>query len=295
MLTRIPTAWTATHAFFAIMGGFHYYQNGQPLSPLHPDEVLELVRLGALVPPTLNELRDKSKGDALSKGLAIIQTLWFVTQCIARRIEHLPVTSLEIMTLAYTVITVAMYTAWWHKPLNISCPVRVAGTPEAGETQDQSFWDRIFDYVMGNQDWLVALSEEDRVPKFWSGGAENDNSVLAADIIALFVAMIFGAVHCIAWSYEFPSPIERLLWRISAIIIVAVPVCMILLTFMIRDLFGYRSYTPMQRVGEVFLAICAIFYIASRLILLVLSFTTLRSLHLGAYQTIQWTTLIPHL
>src|ERR1700685_1643987 len=107
------------------MGGFHYYYNGKPIYPLNTAEVLALVREGTLVPPTEDELKDKSKGDALSKGFVIIQTLWFVVQCIARRIEHLPITKLEIMTLAYTVITIAMYGFWWHNPLNISCPARV--------------------------------------------------------------------------------------------------------------------------------------------------------------------------
>jgi len=36
----------------------------------------------------------------------VIQTGWFILQCIARRIEHLP-------------------GLWWNKPLNVRCPVRV--------------------------------------------------------------------------------------------------------------------------------------------------------------------------
>lgn len=50
----------------------------------------------------------------------------------------------EVMTLAYTVITVAMYAAWWHKPLNISCPVGVPGTaPVVVHTGLESIWDQI--------------------------------------------------------------------------------------------------------------------------------------------------------
>lgn len=48
-----------------------------------------------------------------------MQALRFATQYIGRRIEHLPVANLEAFMLAYTVITVAMYIAWWEKLLNI--------------------------------------------------------------------------------------------------------------------------------------------------------------------------------
>ncbi|KZP22449.1 hypothetical protein FIBSPDRAFT_664611, partial [Athelia psychrophila] len=116
---------TVSHGFFIAMGGFLFYNKDGPLYPLSPAAVVELVRRGHLIPPTADEISNQSKGDALSKGVAIFQTLWFMLQCIARRAKHLPVTSLEVMMLAYTVITVAMYIAWWAKPLNVSCAVRV--------------------------------------------------------------------------------------------------------------------------------------------------------------------------
>lgn len=284
-------AWTVTHAFFVIMGGFHYYSDGEPLHPLHPFDVVNLVQHGALVPPTSNELNDKSKSDALSKGVAIIQTLWFVTQCIARRIEHLPITNLELMTLAYTVIIVAMYAAWWHKPLNIGCPVRIPGTAELISRRRQSFWPQFFKFAIGDQDNGVVLSEEDSVPTFWAGGSDIGHDVYIADVIALTVAMAFGAVHCTAWSYTFPSPIEQLMWRVSAISIVAVPVIMGL---------SLLAFVYLYKVVTVFVLVavsapCAIIYIAARLVLLFLSFTILRSLPFAAYQTVEWTTFIPHI
>lgn len=46
-------------------------------------------------------------------------------QCIARHIEHLPITALEIATLAYTVPIVGIYTCWWTKPLGVTQPIRI--------------------------------------------------------------------------------------------------------------------------------------------------------------------------
>lgn len=284
--------WELSHAFFAIMGGFHYYNDKGPVHPLHPYNVVELVKRGHLVPPTGDEIEDKSKGDALSKGVALIQTLWFVMQCIARRVEGLPISNLEVMTLAYTVITVAMYAAWWDKPLNVACAVRVR-TKEVrkGATDDyESIWERIFDYVIGQQDEKVDLRECKRVPTFWA--AEASGNVGIADVIALLVATVFGAVHCIAWHFAliFQSHLEQQLWRYSAIAIIATPAALGVATTVAY----LRDVSNAVIIGIPYFLI-AIIYIVARFILVVLSFTTLKHLPLDTYKTIVWTTFIPHI
>ena len=47
------------------------------------------------------QIKDKGKSDWLAKPLVLLQTSWFVMQCIARAIEHFPVTHLKIVTFAY--------------------------------------------------------------------------------------------------------------------------------------------------------------------------------------------------
>ncbi|KAF7970713.1 hypothetical protein HWV62_23196 [Athelia sp. TMB] len=221
---QLDQAWTVAHAFFIIAGGYHGCNENGPQYPLDPEDVVSLVRDGKLVPPTTEALSDRSKGDVLSKGIAILQTVWFVVQCIARLAEHLPITNLEVMTLAYTVMTVAMYIAWWDKPLNVSCAIRVPVDRERWKFDDSDFIDfgRIAKYVMGVQDDDVYLRTLRRVPTFWAGVPDQDD-VFKADVIALLVAMAFGAVHCIAWFYPFTSHAELLLWRMSAIAIIAFP------------------------------------------------------------------------
>lgn len=84
-----------SHALF--VAGLCFYNEDGPLYPLLPTDVIELVKRGHLVPPTADEISDKSKGDALSKGVAIAQTMWFMIQCISSRAEHLPVANLEVI------------------------------------------------------------------------------------------------------------------------------------------------------------------------------------------------------
>ncbi|KAI0059844.1 hypothetical protein BV25DRAFT_1029770 [Artomyces pyxidatus] len=278
------------------MGGFHYYNVGKPQHPLSHRDVVTLGKNGELVPPTDEEIRNWSQSDVLSKTLAILQTLWFVVQAIARRIEGLPITQLEIMTLAYTIITVAMYVVWWDKPQNVGGAVRVAvkKLPEPGWVFPEEWYMSVFYIITGGQDDHVDLREERRVPTFYSGGDTDDNNPLYADILALLAAMVFGAVHCAAWHYDFPSHAEKLIWRVSSLAIVALPAVMLIPVLVL--LWWYFN-TPefVERVlFPVMICFCAPLYIAARLFLLALSFSTLRSLPPEAYRAVQWTLRIPH-
>ncbi|KAF7971480.1 hypothetical protein HWV62_21000 [Athelia sp. TMB] len=281
-------------------GGYHGYNEDGALYPLHPKTVVSLVGGGKLVPPTTGALSDRSKGDVLSKGIAILQTIWFVIQCIARLAEHLPITNLEVMTLAYTVMTVAMYIAWWDKPQNVSCAIRVPvdSDRQTAEVDDGDFiyLRAIGHYVLGSQDDEVVLRSLRRVPTFWAGVPDPD-VVLKADIIALPVAMAFGAVHCLAWSYPFTSHAELLLWRTSAIVIISVPAGVLIMCCLIMkaDVSPKGVKIAGGFIGLISILIGAPLYICARIIFFIFAFTTLASLPHAIYQTVQWTDFIPHI
>ncbi|KAI0059772.1 hypothetical protein BV25DRAFT_1828494 [Artomyces pyxidatus] len=294
---RLSGKWTTRHGFFVTMGGFHYYKNGKPQHPLSRKDVVDLVKSGDLVPPTEDEIRGWSQGDALSKALAVVQTLWFIVQAIARRVEGLPITQLEVMTLAYTTITVVMYAMWWDKPQNVSSPVRVAvEDPELPETKSvnkhEGYIKRMFYVIVGGQDEFVDLRNERCVPTFYSGRYEEDDNDLYADLIALAAAMVFGAVHCAAWNYAFPSSAEKIIWRVSSLAIVALPAAMF--APMLLGATGLIPEDVLRGMGVFIFLLAAPTYVAARLLLLALSFTTLRSLPSEAYQAVQWTLLVPH-
>ena len=127
------------------MGGFHLFEHSsegtsnydimshEEDTPLHPlavgninkeDKTID-IDYSSFTVPTEAEIKDKGKSDWLAKSLVLLQTSWFVMQCIARCIEHLPVTHLKIVTLAYAAMNFVMYIFWWDKPLNVNRPVRV--------------------------------------------------------------------------------------------------------------------------------------------------------------------------
>src|SRR5882762_9228543 len=64
------------------------------------------------------------------------------------------------------------------------------------------------------------------VPTFYAGDLSGGEKWLAGSA-GLITASIFGAIHCVAWSFEFPSHAERLLWHVSSVVITCLPLAML--------------------------------------------------------------------
>ena len=192
--------------------------------------------------------RQKSgeKNDWLTESLLQLQTSWFVMQCIERTIEHLPVTHLEIVTLAYAATYFVIYVFWWNKSLNVKFwPVQVfrKSDPATDIEPQVSRFRRIWagrggvpgqkTYLRdaeidlgGNRQWLrnlitrcqgeyVNLSREDRVPEFW---ADSDDLAIAHSafgrylfwsdsLYRLFFPTHFGHLACYLVLPKF-SPVQ---------------------------------------------------------------------------------------
>ena len=312
-----------------IMGGFHLFErrseetsnddrsksreDDKPLYPLQARDLVQCDRYSeSFIMPTEAEIRDKGKSDWLAKSLVLLQTSWFVMQCIARAIDHLPVTHLEIVTLAYAAMNFVIYIFWWNKPLKVSRPVRVFRKSEASVTQHQDestttqhsrawelTWEEIgegleviFYFIAGGQDRDVDLRSEDRVPRFWADSSWSDAQ--RADIIVLGVGVCFGAIHCISWGFSFPTHTELLMWRVLCIAITAVPIYITLGYFCADRLDKMNLDKFVMPVALISILPAGILYILARAITLVLAFTSLRGLPPGAYETVHWTTFIPH-
>ncbi|SRR6266545_2351495 len=74
---------------------------------------------------TEEDIQDKAKGDFLSKSIATLQVSWFVAQCVARFVQGLAVTELEVVTLALASLNALTYAFWWSKPLGLKIPFKV--------------------------------------------------------------------------------------------------------------------------------------------------------------------------
>uniref|UniRef100_A0A0W0FG53 Uncharacterized protein n=1 Tax=Moniliophthora roreri TaxID=221103 RepID=A0A0W0FG53_MONRR len=123
-----PPNWTITHSFFLVMGGFMLVdESGVLKGTLTHQWMEELKEKNLIAFPSIaeKEIQDKSKGDALSKVILLLQISWFLLQVVARAIRNLPITELELVTVAFASLNLFAYSFWWKKPLNVDCPVEV--------------------------------------------------------------------------------------------------------------------------------------------------------------------------
>lgn len=353
--------WKRIHGYFVQMGGFVLYQGKTALYPLSIAEMETLERAGKMEWPetTSEDIEDRSKGDYLAKGVVILQSLWFVTQCIARAVNHIMLTELELSTAGFAVLNGVMYFYWWNKPLDVRVPIRVQLLqPERtsrvhgemitgeGDSTDEvlytgpaspgvispfhrdvearlvgpystvpvigdhrnwlskatdnfsrdvhihgilwTLWNRIlyrpFAVLLGPlRDMGVQLDldkSRHHVPTFHASGTDGHYDRFS--IVA--VAVVFGAIHCLAWSFHFATRGEQFIWRVASLSIASVPVAM----------FACVWILPFD-IAEFITILLGLAYILARGALLVLAVTQLRSLPASAFDTVNWTTLIPHL
>jgi hypothetical protein len=458
------TGWTRVHSFFLIMGGFTLHEEGKPVRVLEAKELEDLSEAGKIEWPTITEeeIADRSKGDYLSKTLVFLQMTWFTVQCIARGVYGLPLTELEVVTVAFASLTGVIYYYWWDKPLDVHCsipvhllpghlrkneevigkedtdtqvippessdqdirkgdekaviipnplpsipiqvdtttlgsyaislpevsdpstpiqvdtsipgshvislpevsdpstPIQVdtstpdpaltstgshvislpevsdpstsvqgeTSTPDPALTPIQQFrafrraaceeygtfigfayvfigfpLKRFFVGLVDMANCTTLGDKRLRVPTFYSPDDEDAEEVTIPFAIAACVATVFGAIHCIAWSFHFPTLRDRWLWRISAILIAGLPTAAFVFLGLLLAFQG-RAFEQEQKslgmeilevVEGLILLVMVFLYIIARIALLVLPLVTLHSLPPGVYVQFNWADVLPHI
>jgi hypothetical protein len=133
-----------------------------------------------------------------------------------------------------------------------------------------------------------------RVPTFYSSIFTDYDPKISSFFVAMCVAVIFGAIHCIAWSLYFPTLQERLAWRISAASIAGLPIfytVFVMLIIQLEDRFeGWWGTIEIVVVLGI-----PVLYVIARIVLLVLPCIALRALPPTALVEIQWAAFFPHI
>lgn len=293
------------------MGGFTIAQ-GAYIRPV----LSHTIGLSKLVDPSLimsvrdYQIHDRSKGDEITKGLALLQTGWFMAQCIARKAQGLPLTELELVTIAFSSLNFVIYAVWWDKPIDVRYPVHLGPPPATDPPKDRIHepfapsWglavvyglnyaiNVVLEMFIGEEDGDDIAEDASRVPTLWAGRLTKSQRGWAASI-GIFLAMGFGAIHCVAWNYTFLSRTEQILWRLGSVIVITVP---FLLFVPVVDVM--RRSVSIWYHNLVFgfaVPFGVTIYLVGRMVLIVLPFISLRSLPLDAYKDIEWTHFVPHI
>lgn len=128
------------------------------------------------------------------------------------------------------------------------------------------------------------------VPTLWAGTLDYERTWYIGYFGAA-VGALFGGIHCIAWSFAFASVAERVLWRISSLVMAAVPVVLAMQLAFIRILPNRKVVRAIQAATPILILL----YLLARMILLVEAFLSLRFLQPGVLEEVSWTKVIPHL
>jgi len=170
-------------------------------------------------------------------------------------------------------------------------------------------------------------SHTTHVPTFYApntGSSDDDAKLIFFGVPV--IAAIFGALHCIAWNFHFPSHIEQLLWRIGSLTITLTPsvpfvIVLVMLIvgapfFLLRFLekkydfpLSVPSFSLPQCVVTVLDVMLAtlwaimvflagaglVAYMLARLLLLMQAIVLLRKQPESAFYAINWANFLPHI
>src|SRR5436190_6759866 len=134
--------WHMRQAFFADMGGFVLYaSDGQPF-PLNATQLHWLVINKFLTYPSMTrkEVWDKSKQDTFTKVITAFQISYLIIQCIARALQGLAITTLELNTLAIVVCSLMTSCVWLHKPADVQTSVPIYSSHSLAEITNNRPW-----------------------------------------------------------------------------------------------------------------------------------------------------------
>lgn len=94
---------------------------------LTPRGVKLLAECGYLPNISEEEILDKSKTDFLGRLISLLQAIWMLAQVLGRVAANLPVTLLEVNTLAHVLCALIIFFLWWKKPKQINEPTVLRG------------------------------------------------------------------------------------------------------------------------------------------------------------------------
>ncbi|CAG8014474.1 unnamed protein product [Penicillium salamii] len=234
--------WTRAHAFFADMGGFLLESPGSEMFPIDAEQLFWLIKDGFIVYPELDieDIQDKSKSEGMARVITVLQAAWFLINCIIRLAQHLFLTPLELTTLSFILIFFATSFCWKDKPKDISraiilttnthiTTIRARYHPYPEEIWYQtplSFLSR--NEGVGGRLWryYIQILHYLHIPIFARPSTKPYDHLpsdtflrtdRAAECIGAPFMLLFACIFMFAWNFEFPTPTERLLWRIAAI------------------------------------------------------------------------------
>jgi hypothetical protein len=330
--------WHMRHAFFADMGGFVLHTEDGVTFPLNAMQLHWLVQHKYVDFPqiTRREVWDKSKQDTFTKVITAFQVGYLIIQCSARAAQKLAITALELNALAIVVCSLMTSFAWLHKPADVSTPVHIHTTRTVVDMIGNLEWDLTpLDHVDLNgpgysvnvQPFMgMPVIPKERPIQRIPNDRFPTNPYGLQEYLLCLATLLFTGIHIAGWNFDFPTATEKILWRISSLILFGITVAFWFFETIAswtrlgrwktiylyvfhrkglerhrRDITRRQTLQPRRKMAELpvpweFVTITpmAIVYGVARLFMIAESFAELRNVSASAYVNVEWTEFMPH-
>jgi hypothetical protein len=281
---------------------------------------------------TEESILDRAESSSLSKALLVVQVGWFCTNCASRLFQRLPLSLLEISTTAHAFCTLVTYFVWWSKPINIAAPtlmrekearevhallrcsddgydeaLKLAQKKPAGDSLTPTGAHRLVHIdLVANA--LRHLPNPERPPRFscvtndhvlipGSFASQPHDSIFYEAMTMAISPILYGLAHFLAWGDQFPTPLERLLWRISSCVVTCSGLMIVAATFLLillAEIFHLSTPILKNLIQFICVVMLPFVHVLASGFLIVESFRQLFFLDPAAYQLPSWSNYWPH-
>ncbi|KAJ5927591.1 hypothetical protein N7516_009364 [Penicillium verrucosum] len=126
-LNPVNTEWSLPQCFCIVSNGLAVQTQDEWIYTIRYAEMKAFIQAGIFHPSDFRDqdIADRAKADPFAKGFAILQSTWFLCNVIARWVSALPVSPIEVSTVAYVVCGILTYAAYWHKPKNMGTSIKI--------------------------------------------------------------------------------------------------------------------------------------------------------------------------
>jgi hypothetical protein len=280
--------WTMRHAFFADMGGFILQSPDFPPFPVDGQQLLYLIQHDYIPYPDVDveTLWDKNKADGFARAITLVQLTWFTIQCIGRAIQHLTLSTLELLTINMIFCTVFTFFCWNNKPLDIQTPIILRTEVPIAEILVKAGDQAREPYKLTPLDFIAAQpSPANFVAAWWWGLALCFDGVLFtinekrrpisafsnsraipprgytfwSCCFRIVVSIGYFAVHFAGWNFELPTAVERKLWHAAMIFFISLYVTYLVVFSVVTKLSGWIAKKYFQNEASTFIDVASLF------------------------------------
>ncbi|KAL4912691.1 hypothetical protein BDW62DRAFT_194079 [Aspergillus aurantiobrunneus] len=331
-LYPLPARWIIPQCWCVQMGGLTLETQDGWTFCVGPEQIVQWIEAGVVRCTDFSEreIKDRARADTFAKAFTVCQSTWVTVNIVARAGYKLPITPIEVATLAYVACAIMTYACWWHKPqdmaVQIAIPLRYTreGLPQEIRSLADAYprrWQhrRVIPkrertgaafLSVGKRLQDVAVDQPVRgaLTRAYRGLSLRDESWL--NTFAGLSGMLFCGLHVAAWNFPFPTHAEQMAWRVCSLSTLGSVVVVYVLgqapllarwcsnrgvslpSYMHEFADPQGRYTRTEVYGQL---LCIGIYVLTRLGLVALTLSSLRALPSGAYIAVDWLGSIPHI